>query len=65
MVAHWLQAGRDGLEQMAEVLVRHDGLDAVHIVRHGAPGRLELGTVERNSNNSRGTRIQKRPTGSG
>jgi hypothetical protein len=65
VVAHRLQAGRDGLEQMAGVLAHHDGLNAVHIVRHGAPGRLELGTVELNSDNSRGTRKQKRPTGSG
>jgi hypothetical protein len=48
VVAHRLEAGCNGLDQMAEVLAQHSGLSAVHIVSHGAPGRLQLGTLELN-----------------
>jgi hypothetical protein len=51
--AHRLLAGHDGLEQMAEVLAHHSGLSALHIVSHGAPGRLDLGAAELNSDNIR------------
>jgi hypothetical protein len=40
-----LDAGGDGLAQMAAYLDGHTGLAAIHIVSHGAPGALELGTV--------------------
>ncbi|MFC3686650.1 DUF4347 domain-containing protein, partial [Hydrogenophaga luteola] len=38
-----LDADRDGLEQMAEILNGRTGIDAIHIISHGTPGRLELG----------------------
>lgn len=41
----WLDAGRDGVEQISEVLARRSGLDAVHIVSHGASGQLQLGNT--------------------
>ncbi|MFW5332843.1 tandem-95 repeat protein, partial [Hydrogenophaga sp. ZJX-1] len=38
-----LDANRDGVEQMAEILNGRSGIDAIHIISHGTPGRLELG----------------------
>jgi hypothetical protein len=40
-----LAAWRDGVEQMADVLRRHEGLDSIQIVSHGEAGRLQLGTA--------------------
>ena len=39
-----LDAQHDGLVQMAEVLRSRSGIDAVHIVSHGQPGTLQLGS---------------------
>jgi hypothetical protein len=39
-----LDPERDGVEQITEALADHEGLDAVHIVSHGADGVLELGS---------------------
>lgn len=39
-----LDAHRDGVEQMVEALAGRTGIDAIHIVSHGAEGRLYLGT---------------------
>jgi len=38
-----LDPDRDGVRQLTEILERHRGLDAVHVVTHGAEGRLQLG----------------------
>lgn len=35
---------RDGVAQMAQALAGRSGLDAIHIISHGAPGRLMLGS---------------------
>lgn len=40
-----LDAGGDGLAQMAAWAQSHSGYDAVHIVSHGAEGRIDLGTL--------------------
>ncbi len=40
-----LEPGGDGLDQMATVLRGRHGLAAIHLVSHGAPGALELGTT--------------------
>ncbi|OOG87913.1 hypothetical protein B0E41_03070, partial [Hydrogenophaga sp. A37] len=40
-----LDANRDGVEQMAEILNGRTGIDAIHILSHGTPGRLELGNT--------------------
>jgi hypothetical protein len=37
-----LDARRDALEQIADALERGAGYDTVHVVTHGAPGRLEF-----------------------
>ena len=41
---HILRAGRSGLAQMAEVLAGRAGLDALHVLSHGAPAAIQLGT---------------------
>jgi trehalose utilization protein len=46
-----LQAWRDGVRQMAEELSRRQGLDAVHIIAQGAPGKVILGIVELSTEN--------------
>ncbi|MGH8625020.1 MAG: DUF4347 domain-containing protein, partial [Gammaproteobacteria bacterium] len=40
-----LDATRDGVEQIAEVLAGRSGIDAIHIVSHGSQAELELGTA--------------------
>src|SRR6266850_259629 len=40
-----LDPSRDGVQQISEVLAAHDHIDAVHIVSHGGPGEIKLGTA--------------------
>jgi hypothetical protein len=40
-----LDGARDGVDQVSEVLARCRGLDAVHILSHGDPGEVQLGTT--------------------
>lgn len=40
-----LDASKDGLEQMALWAKTHSGYDAIHILSHGSPGRLNLGSA--------------------
>ncbi len=40
---HVLEADRDGVEQISEVLARHDDVAAVHLVSHGSEGQVKLG----------------------
>ncbi|MCK9622770.1 MAG: DUF4347 domain-containing protein, partial [Methylobacter sp.] len=42
---HVLDAGQDGLAQMAQILDGRSGIDAIHIVSHGSEGALLLGSV--------------------
>ncbi|WP_232456520.1 cadherin-like domain-containing protein, partial [Hydrogenophaga crassostreae] len=44
-----LDANRDGVEQIAEVLNGRTGIDAVHIISHGSAGSLTLGSATLNS----------------
>ncbi|HZW20313.1 DUF4347 domain-containing protein [Noviherbaspirillum sp.] len=44
-----LDPTRDGLQQIAEWTGSHVGLDAVHIVSHGRPGAVQLGSIELSS----------------
>jgi hypothetical protein len=37
-----LDASRDGVEQISEILRQYQGLDAVHLVSHGADGSVNL-----------------------
>jgi Ca2+-binding RTX toxin-like protein len=43
-----LDSKRDGLEQISEILAKHNNLDSIHIVSHGSPGCVKLGTGELN-----------------
>ena len=38
-----LEADRDGIEQITEVLAEHTGMEAIHIVSHGDHGQIQLG----------------------
>ncbi|TKB70766.1 MAG: DUF4347 domain-containing protein [Nitrospira sp.] len=40
-----LDPTRDGVEQMAEVLVGRTGVDAIHIISHGSQAELTLGSA--------------------
>lgn len=40
-----LDANRDGVEQIAEILAGQTGIDAIHIISHGSAGELELGNA--------------------
>jgi hypothetical protein len=40
-----LDATRDGVEQMAEILAGRTGIDAIHIISHGSQAELALGTA--------------------
>ena len=40
-----LDASRDGVEQIAEILAGQTGIDAIHIISHGSAGQLELGNA--------------------
>jgi uncharacterized delta-60 repeat protein len=42
---HRLEADRDGLSQMAQVLAGREAVAAIHVVAHGAPGALQLGAT--------------------
>ncbi|MEZ5703348.1 MAG: DUF4347 domain-containing protein [Burkholderiaceae bacterium] len=44
-----LDASRDGVEQMAEILNGRTGIDAIHIISHGSAGELNLGSGTLNS----------------
>ncbi len=41
-----LDAGRDAIRQITDVLSTYRNLSAIHIVSHGAPGRVNLGTAK-------------------
>ncbi|MFD2365131.1 Ig-like domain-containing protein [Pseudoduganella sp. GCM10020061] len=42
---HVLDAARDGLAQMAAVLAGRSGIEALHVIGHGARGALDMGSV--------------------
>jgi hypothetical protein len=42
---HVLDAQRDGLEQIAAILAGRSGIEELHVIGHGAPGTLQLGTL--------------------
>ena len=45
---HVLDAGADGLAQIAQILAGRSGIDAIHLISHGAEGVLQLGAVTLN-----------------
>ncbi|MDY0961659.1 Ig-like domain-containing protein [Massilia sp. CFBP9026] len=40
-----LDSGQDGLRQIADALAGRTGIDALHIISHGAEGRIALGST--------------------
>lgn len=46
-----LDASKDGLQQMADYLKGREGLDAIHLLSHGADGTVQMGNVWLASNN--------------
>ncbi|HEX5065660.1 MAG TPA: cadherin domain-containing protein, partial [Myxococcota bacterium] len=40
-----LDAGRDGIGQITDILRERSGLDAVHVIAHGSDGVLQLGST--------------------
>ena len=46
-----LESQPDAVEQIATILAQHTGITALHIITHGSPGSLYLGTTELNSSN--------------
>ncbi len=54
-----LDANRDGVEQIAEVLNGRTGVDAVHIISHGSAGQLNLGSATLNTSSLSG-RVRRR-----
>ena len=46
-----LESQPDALEQITTLLAQHQGIEALHIITHGSPGKIYLGTTELNSSN--------------
>ena len=46
-----LDANRDGIEQITEILANYNNLDSIQIVSHGDTASLQLGNSSLNSNN--------------
>ena len=42
---HVLQAGQDGLEQVAAILEGRSGIDALHLISHGKQAAVQLGAL--------------------
>ncbi|MDD2180729.1 DUF4347 domain-containing protein [Acidovorax sp. D2M1] len=42
---HVLDAGKDGLQQMADILAGRSNIDALHIISHGKEASVNLGTL--------------------
>jgi hypothetical protein len=40
-----LDGSKDGLQQIADFLQGHSGIDAIHIVSHGSAGQVQLGSL--------------------
>ena len=50
----YLKPTEDGLKQMAGILKERSGLDAIHVLGHGATGQLKLGATLLDTGNSFG-----------
>src|SRR6185503_16565924 len=48
-----LDGGKDGIQQIADYMAHESNVDAIHIVSHGAEGKLELGTAKVDSESMR------------
>ncbi|MDT3701114.1 MAG: DUF4347 domain-containing protein, partial [Thermincola sp.] len=45
MEVHVLDSSKDGLEKMAQILAGRSGIDAIHLLSHGAAGQINLGVT--------------------
>ena len=41
-----LDSARDGIAQISEKLAHHDNVSSIHVVSHGQPGSLNIGTTQ-------------------
>ncbi|WRH67324.1 MAG: DUF4347 domain-containing protein [Planktothrix sp. GU0601_MAG3] len=41
-----LESQPNAIEQITTILAQHTGIEALHIISHGSPGNLYLGTTE-------------------
>ncbi|MBP9683554.1 MAG: DUF4347 domain-containing protein [Rhodoferax sp.] len=48
---HLLPEGRDGLKCIADTLLGRSGIEALHLITHGAPGQLHIGNSTLSSAN--------------
>ncbi|MCU0547197.1 MAG: DUF4347 domain-containing protein, partial [Oscillatoriaceae cyanobacterium Prado104] len=46
-----LDAGRDAIEQITEILGDRTNIESIHIISHGSPGSLQIGKTEFSSDN--------------
>ena len=46
-----LNSARDGIAQISKELAHHDNVSSIHVVSHGQPGSLQLGTTQLSLNN--------------
>ncbi len=46
-----LENKTDAIEQITTILAQHQGIESLHIITHGSPGKIYLGTTELNSSN--------------
>jgi Ca2+-binding RTX toxin-like protein len=53
-----LQSQPDAIEQITTVLAQYTGIESLHIITHGSPGNLYLGTTALNSSNLENYRQQ-------
>lgn len=42
---HLLPSGRDGMEHIAQTLIGRSGIETLHLLCHGSPGQLHLGSI--------------------
>lgn len=59
-----LDPAKDGLQQMADYLNGREGLDAIHLLSHGADGSVQMGNVWLASNNLAEHRAELQSIGS-
>ena len=59
-----LDGTQDGLAQMADALKDRSGVDAVHILSHGDAGKVQLGNLWLDGNNTAAHQVQLSAIGS-
>ncbi|MDY0136896.1 MAG: DUF4347 domain-containing protein [Thiomicrospira sp.] len=43
MAVHWLDGDQNGIETISQVLAGQQEIDSIHLITHGAPGRIFIG----------------------